>query len=70
MEEFANLAFAIEPNNLALVTALSGIFAVVTASSCISAVAIPSSLIVTALKISKLTEKLSLENDATPLLLS
>ena len=66
IEEFANLAFAIEPANLALVTALSGIFAVVTASSCISAVAIPSSLIVTA---PEETEKLSLENDATPLLL-
>ena len=56
IEEFANLAF---------VTALSAIFTVVTASFANSAVTTPPSLIVTA---PLDTAKLSLENDATPLL--
>ena len=54
IEEFANLAF---------VTALSAIFAVVTASDANSSATTPP-LMVTALD----TAKLSLENDATPLL--
>ena len=51
--------------NFAFVTFASFIFAVVTASSAISAVTTPPSLIVTA---PEETAKLSLENDATPLL--